>query len=52
MRFHFFRLIAGLIICQIAGFIGSMFTITAIPGWSASLEKPPFNPPNWIFSAV
>ena len=52
MRIHYFRLIASLIICQLAGFVGSVFTTPAIPGWYAALEKPTFNPPNWIFSPV
>lgn len=52
MRIHFIRLIVSLIICQLAGFIGSFFTTPAIPGWYASLEKPGFNPPNWLFSPV
>ena len=52
MHFNIFRLIASLIICQLAGVIGSVFTTPAISGWYASLEKPAFNPPNWIFAPV
>jgi len=52
MRIHYFRLIASLIICQLAGLIGSFFTTPAIPVWYASLEKPSFNPPNWLFAPV
>jgi len=52
MRIQYFRLVASLIICQLAGFVGSLFTAPAIPGWYASLEKPSFNPPNWLFSPV
>lgn len=52
MRINYFRLITSLIVCQLAGFIGSIFTTPAIPGWYASLEKPTINPPNWIFSPV
>lgn len=35
-----------------AGFIGSIFTTPAIPTWYASLNKPFFNPPNWLFAPV
>lgn len=35
-----------------AGFIGSYFTIDAIATWYASLNKPFFNPPNWVFAPV
>lgn len=52
MRVSFLRLIVSLIICQLAGFIGSLFTTPAIPEWYASLQKPSFTPPNWLFSPV
>ena len=42
------RLILSIIICQLAGIIGSFFTATA---WLETLNKPSFNPPNWIFGA-
>ena len=46
------RLIAAILVCQLAGAIGSIFTAPAISGWYASIEKPLFNPPNWIFAPV
>jgi benzodiazapine receptor len=46
------KLIASIIICQLAGVIGSLFTTPAIPSWYATLKKPSFTPPNWIFSPV
>ncbi len=52
MRINYFRFFVSLIICQLVGFIGSIFTTPAISGWYAYLEKPSFNPPNWIFSPV
>ena len=42
----------SIIVCQVAGLIGAIFTTSAIPGWYANLVKPSFNPPNWIFSPV
>ena len=42
----------SIIICQIAGIVGSFFTSPSIPTWYAALEKPSFNPPNWVFSPV
>ena len=47
-----FKLLASIIVCQLAGLIGSIFTVTAIPTWYAALQKPAFNPPNWIFAPV
>ena len=38
--------------CLCAGFIGTIFTTPAIPTWYASLTKPPFSPPNWLFAPV
>lgn len=35
-----------------AGAIGSLATIPNIPLWYAAIEKPPFNPPNWVFGPV
>lgn len=46
------KLIASLLVCQTAGIIGSFFTAGSIPTWYAALEKPSFNPPNWIFGPV
>lgn len=36
----------------LAGVIGSAFTFSSIPTWYASLNKPFFNPPNWLFGPV
>jgi benzodiazapine receptor len=44
--------ISSVVICQLAGFIGSIFTTPAIPIWYAGLNKPSFNPPNWVFAPV
>ena len=49
---EFLKLVASVILCQLAGFLGSLFTIPAIPTWYATLKKPFFTPPNWIFSPV
>jgi len=46
------KLIAAILVCEIAGGIGSLFTAPSIPTWYASIQKPAFNPPNWIFAPV
>lgn len=49
---NFWKLILSVLICLSAGFIGSIFTTPSIPSWYATLDKPSFNPPNWLFAPV
>jgi benzodiazapine receptor len=42
----------AVLICELAGIAGSLFTAPAIAGWYAGLTKPAFNPPNWLFAPV
>ena len=46
------RLAISIGVCLAVGFIGSIFTSASIPTWYAALEKPSFNPPNWLFGPV
>ena len=43
------KLIASIALCELAGILGTPFTIAAIPTWYATLNKPVFSPPNWVF---
>jgi benzodiazapine receptor len=47
-----FKLISSIILCQLAGFIGSLFTRAAVPTWYATLSKPTFTPPSGVFGPV
>jgi tryptophan-rich sensory protein len=38
--------------CELVGFLGIPLTISSIPTWYATLNKPFFAPPNWIFGPV
>jgi tryptophan-rich sensory protein len=49
MKIDFVKLAASLVLCFLAGAIGSVFTYASIPTWYASLNKPFFTPPNWLF---
>ena len=46
------KLVFSIFICQLAGFVGSLFTFPSIPTWYRKLKKPSFAPPNWIFAPV
>jgi benzodiazapine receptor len=44
-----YKLVVSIVACQCAGLIGSIFTSSAISTWYATIEKPSFTPPNWLF---
>lgn len=46
------KLILSLILPLSIGAFAGMFTSEAIPGWYATLNRPSFNPPNWLFGPV
>src|SRR3989344_6471988 len=46
------KLVVSVIGCELVGFLGTPFTISSIPTWYATLNKPFFAPPNWIFGPV
>ncbi len=51
-RRNIFKLVIAVVISELAGAIGSAFTIPAIPTWYATLAKPALSPPNWVFGPV
>ena len=52
MKIDFVKLALSIILCLSVGFAGSIFTAPSIPIWYATLNKPIFNPPSWIFAPV
>jgi translocator protein len=46
------KLIIAVAASELAGVIGSIFTLPSIPTWYAGLAKPAFTPPAWIFGPV
>src|SRR6056297_1162082 len=44
------KLFFCILICQGAGFIGSIATRSSVNSWYAGLEKTPISPPNWLFA--
>ena len=49
---NWWKLIASIFLCQLAGAIGSLATFQNIAGWYLTLNKPFFTPPNWVFGPV
>ncbi len=52
MKLNLPKLTFSILVSLSAGGIGSFFTASSIPTWYSTLNKPFFNPPNWIFAPV
>lgn len=52
MKFSLYKLLISFFIAFLGGAIGGLVTADAIPTWYVTLNKPFFNPPNWIFGPV
>ena len=42
----------AVIVCLLIGFLSGFATQSSVGTWYATLNKPGFNPPNWIFAPV
>jgi tryptophan-rich sensory protein len=49
---NFAKLAAAITVSELAGVVGSVFTAPSIAGWYATIVKPSFNPPAWVFGPV
>lgn len=47
-----FKLVIAIVVSELAGIIGSVFTTPSIAGWYADIVKPTLNPPAWVFGPV
>lgn len=52
MKSKTLKFIISILICQSAGFLGSIFTTPKIATWYQDIVKPSFNPPNYLFGPV
>lgn len=48
----YLKLFISIAVCLAIGGVSGYFTANEIPTWYATLNKPGFNPPNWIFGPV
>ncbi|MBU2634408.1 MAG: tryptophan-rich sensory protein [Nanoarchaeota archaeon] len=46
------KFIISILVCQLAGIIGSIFTVSSVGSWYLELNKPVFNPPSYLFGPV
>jgi len=46
------KIIISVVVCLAVGFLSGTSTVTSINSWYATLNKPFFNPPNWLFGPV
>lgn len=46
------KLIVSIAVPLLVGFTASLFTITGVNSWYQSIQKPSWNPPDWIFAPV
>ena len=44
------KLVISVAGCELVGLLGTPFTISAIPTWYVTLNRPFFAPPNWLFA--
>ncbi|MBN2014147.1 MAG: tryptophan-rich sensory protein [Candidatus Altiarchaeota archaeon] len=44
------KLIAAILICNLAGIVGSVFTASSVGTWYQTINKPGFTPPGWVFA--
>lgn len=47
-----FRLITAIAVSELAGVVGALSTTPSIGTWYATLVRPSFSPPNWVFAPV
>jgi tryptophan-rich sensory protein len=52
MKINIPMLLAFIVLAQLVGVFGSIYTMPNIETWYAYLEKPDFNPPSWVFGPV
>lgn len=46
------KLAVSILIPLLIGFLGGIITSSSVRSWYKTLNKPSFNPPNWLFSPV
>lgn len=51
-RFQFLPFAINIFIALVFGVLGGLITINSVRTWYPGIQKPSFNPPNWLFGPV
>ena len=46
------KLMGWIVLCQLAGVVGAVATVSSVTTWYTTLAKPWFAPPNWVFGPM
>ena len=46
------KFFVAVVVSQLAGAVGALFTVSSVSTWYTELTKPAFTPPGWIFGPV
>jgi translocator protein len=46
------KLLFSIFVAQLAGLVGSFFTVSSVNSWYLTINKPSWNPPGFIFGPV
>ncbi|BCX47564.1 TspO and MBR-like protein [Haloferula helveola] len=46
------KILISVIVAEVLGGLGGIITASSIGDWYAALNRPPGNPPNWVFGPV
>lgn len=46
------KAVIAILVPLLVGFVSGFATASSVDGWYATIVKPSFNPPNWIFAPV
>ena len=52
LKKSFYYIAIAVMVCLLIGFLSGFATQSSVDTWYADLNKPGFNPPNWIFAPV